>query len=215
VSSATAASRNMDVARTDAAALSLVRSLGAYWDTLGWVFFARGDVNRALAYVLPAWLLTQHGEVGDHLGQIYEKLGRREDAIRAYAMTLSTLRPPVETRERLKNLLGDGDVDRVVHRHREALAKERSVSIPGKGQPDRTADFVVLLSSPSTVESVRFVGGNESFRSFGDAIQKTSFGSLFPTDVPAKLLRRGILACAPAGGCTFTLLLPDDARPVQ
>jgi hypothetical protein len=130
-------------------------------------------------------------------------------------MTLSTLRPPVETRERLKNLLGDGDVDRVVHRHREALAKERSVSIPGKGQPDRTADFVVLLSSPSTVESVRFVGGNESFRSFGDAIQKTSFGSLFPTDVPAKLLRRGILACAPAGGCTFTLLLPDDARPVQ
>lgn len=215
VSSATAASRNMDVARADATALSLVRSLGAYWDTLGWVFFARGDLNRALPYVQAAWLLTQHGEVGDHLGQIYEKLGRREDAVRAYAMTLSTQRPPVETRPRLENLLGGEDVDRVIASHRESLAKERSISIPGKGQKARTADFVVLLSSPSTVESVRLVGGDESLGSFGDAIRKSSFGSLFPTDVPAKLLRRGILACVPAGGCTFTLLLADDAQPVQ
>ena len=69
VSSVTAASRNLDVARADGSAFGVVRSLAAYWDTLGWVYFARGDHSRALPYVEASWRLGQHAEVGDHLGR--------------------------------------------------------------------------------------------------------------------------------------------------
>jgi hypothetical protein len=38
---------------------------------------------------------------------------------------------------------------------------------------------------------------------------------VFPDDTPAKILRRGIAACGPSGACSFTLLLPEDAKPVK
>src|SRR5256885_3488330 len=63
---ATAASvRNVTldhVGLKDAAAVS---SLGAFWDTLGWVFFREGNSVEAERYVRAAWLLNLNGEVGD------------------------------------------------------------------------------------------------------------------------------------------------------
>ena len=83
-----------------------VPSLIAYWDTLGWVYFARGDLAKAEKYVSAAWLLGEHGEVGDHLAQIYEKRGRKDRAIDTYAMAMSGIRPTLETRGRLAALVG-------------------------------------------------------------------------------------------------------------
>ena len=130
VSSATAASRNLDVARADGAAFGVVRSLAAYWDTLGWVYVARGDFNRALPYVEASWRLAQHAEVGDHLAQIHEKIGRRDDAIRTYAQALSAERPSDQIRERLARLAGPGgNVDRLVEQERESFSKSRTVTV--------------------------------------------------------------------------------------
>src|SRR5262249_5702355 len=64
--------------------LANVSALDASWDTLGWVYFARGNFDKAEKYVSAAWILGGHGEVGDHLAQIYEKLGRKNDAVRTY-----------------------------------------------------------------------------------------------------------------------------------
>src|SRR3954470_22671816 len=85
---------------------TLVTSLAAYWDTLGWVYFQRGELPLAEKYVHSSWMLMQHGEVGDHLGQIYEKEGRKSDAISAYAQALASLRPDPDTRGHLVRLLG-------------------------------------------------------------------------------------------------------------
>jgi tetratricopeptide (TPR) repeat protein len=215
VAATAAASRNLDIGRVDDQALGIVQSLVAYWDTLGWVAFARGDMARAERYVEPAWRLGQHAEVGDHLAQIYERTGRREEAIRTYALALAAEGPSDDVRQRLARLIGQDKVDAAVAQHREELAKQRTVSIPGEGVPGKTADFVVLQSSSSAVEAVRFAGGDEALRGFGEAIRKTSLAVPFPDDTPAKILRRGILACSSGGTCTFTLLLTDDAQPLK
>ena len=60
--------------------LSEVGTIGNYWDTLGWVYFQQGDLAKASRYVDASWLLSQHGEVGDHLAQILEKQGHKEQA---------------------------------------------------------------------------------------------------------------------------------------
>ncbi|HEY3926859.1 MAG TPA: DUF3857 domain-containing protein [Candidatus Koribacter sp.] len=56
-------------------------NLAAIWDTLGWVYFQAGELKRAESYLHAAWTLMQNADVGDHLGQLYEKEGRKKDAI--------------------------------------------------------------------------------------------------------------------------------------
>ncbi len=85
---------------------ALVIGLAAQWDTLGWVYFQRGDLDRAEQFVRAAWLLGQHGEVGDHLAQIYEKRGEKQKAVEMYAQALAGYKPLPETRQRLAALLG-------------------------------------------------------------------------------------------------------------
>jgi len=216
VSSVTAASRNLDISRGDAASLGVVRSLGMYWDTLGWVHVARNDMAKATPYIEMAWKLSQHAEVGDHLAQVYEKQGRRDEAIRTYGLALAAPRPSNDIRTRLAALLGDaGKVDAVVASVTRELSDTRTFKIEGKSEASRTAEFLVLFSAPGTVESVRFISGDESLRPRADAIRAASYGRMFPDDAPAKILRRGLLACAPDSGCTVTLIRPDDAEPVK
>jgi tetratricopeptide (TPR) repeat protein/transglutaminase-like putative cysteine protease len=48
--------------------------LPTYWDTLGWVYFRRGEYDKAVAYIRAAWRLSQDPVVGDHLGQVYQHM---------------------------------------------------------------------------------------------------------------------------------------------
>jgi Flp pilus assembly protein TadD len=218
VAATTAASRNIDVEHADAQALAIVASLAAYWDTLGWVHFAKGDLAIAEKFVGASWRLNQHAEVGDHLGQIYEKAGRREDAIRTYAMALAADRPPEEVRTHLKHLLaGKQNVDDLVTEHLGDLAKMRIVELPLKGAAGKKADFFVLFGPPAVVEGTKFAGGDDALRPMlSDALAKAKYASMFPDDAPAKILRRGFLTCPSGNGaCAFTLLLPEDAQPMK
>jgi len=69
--------------------LNEVVSIGAYWDTLGWVYFQQNNLDAAERYIRSAWLLNQHGEVGDHLARVFEKRGLKGEAIRTYAMAIA------------------------------------------------------------------------------------------------------------------------------
>jgi tetratricopeptide (TPR) repeat protein len=111
ISATTAALRNVSLDRLTAQELVLVPSLIAYWDTLGWVYFSEGNLDKAEKYVAAAWGLGQHGEVGDHLGQIYEKEGKKDRALKTYELSLAGLRPVPETKERIEGLIKAGVKD--------------------------------------------------------------------------------------------------------
>jgi Flp pilus assembly protein TadD len=220
VASTAAGLRNLSLDQLNQRDLALVPSLIAYWDTLGWVFYAEGNLDKAERYVSAAWSLGHHGEVGDHLGQIYEKRGDKEKAIRTYALALSGLRPIPETRGRLGGLLGGQDkVDPVVTKHRDELQEMRTTKL--KEQPPLTgsAEFWVLLGTANngaSVDKVKFVSGEEKLRSLEETLQHLKFSLNFPDDTPAKILRRGVLSCSQAAGnCTFVLMLPDDVRSIN
>ena len=215
VASVTASARNFDLARADRASYGTVSSLAAYWDTLGWVHFARGELDKAEPLIEASWLLGQHAEVGDHLGQIYEKTGRRDQAIRTYAMALSAEGQTDEIRERLTRLVGsDRKVDDLVAKHKDGLIEARTYRLGHGGGRGKVAEVALLLSATS-VEGVRFLSGDEEIKPLLEAVKKGSYGRMFPdARTPAKLLRRGAIAC-PAGDdqCTLTLIRADDAIP--
>src|SRR6266849_4383069 len=146
VSATAAALRNVSLDRLTQQELPLVPSLIAYWDTLGWVHFSEGNLDKAEKYVAAAWALGQHGEVGDHLGQIYEKRGDKDRAAQTYAMSMSGLRPIPETHVRLAALAGgDGKADAAVTKYKDDLQQRRTIDL-GKAKETGNAEFFVLLS---------------------------------------------------------------------
>lgn len=59
------------------------------WDTLGWIDFAQGDNKNAEQLVRAAWLLGEEEVVSEHLGEIYEKAGKKQQAAQAYENALA------------------------------------------------------------------------------------------------------------------------------
>lgn len=216
VAATTAASRNLDLNNVDARALGVVSSLAAYWDTLGWVFFAKGDLAQAEKYVGASWKLAQHAEVGDHLAQIYEKRGRRADAIAQYGTALAADNPAQLVRDHLAALAGANvKPDAVASEHRRDLDATRTLAVSVKDMTGKKADIAVLLSAPNVVEGVRFVDGDKDLATVAGSLKTLPIAGAFPDDGPARLLRRGTLACSSETACTLTFVLPSDAKPVK
>jgi tetratricopeptide (TPR) repeat protein/transglutaminase-like putative cysteine protease len=221
VSATTAALRNVSLDRLTPQDLPLVPSLIAYWDTLGWVYFGEGNLDKAEKYVAAAWQLGHHGEVGDHLGQIYEKRGNKDLAVRTYALSLSGLRPIPETRDRLSALTGSNvKADAAVAKYKDDLQQARTTDLGKVAKETGSAEFFLLLSrgkgSDATVEAVKFTSGDEKLKVFTEALRTAEYRLTFPDDTPVKILRRGILSCSTTtGNCAFVLMLPDDVRTVD
>jgi len=219
VSVVSAATRTIAIDHITVRDLWQIGSIGSYWDTLGWVYFAKGDIVRAEKLVAAAWSLKQDAEVGDHLGQVFERAGRREDAIRTYAVTMSAERPDEKTRERLVALAGGAERAAAAEGQcGDQLQRDRTISLEITGPAGSTADFYVLLANQSgdaVVEAVSFISGDEVFRRFGDALTKAEFGAAFPDGAPAKILRRGTVSCGTSdrpGPCRFVMMLPSEAQ---
>jgi tetratricopeptide (TPR) repeat protein/transglutaminase-like putative cysteine protease len=211
--------RNIQLAHLSTDDLNQVTNIGVYWDTLGWVNFKKGDLDKAERFVRAAWLLNQQGDVGDHLAQIYEKRGQKQEAIRLYSEAIAAPHSDPESRARLTLLLGENSkIDALVAQAKTRLAKSRTFPA-GKLLAAKTeADFFVLLA-PGTkstkVEAAKFISGNPDLRPFAENLRTIDFGPVFPDPSPSKIIRRGTLSCTAAAACTFTLALPETVRTVN
>jgi Flp pilus assembly protein TadD len=220
VSATTANLRNIDLSHLSLDDLQAVSNLGIYWDTLGWVHFEKGELDQAERYVQAAWLLNQHGEVADHLAQIAQKLGEKDQAIHFYSLSIGAAHSVPETRARLIALLGPhAKIEDLVNQAKPELTARRTFSI-GRGPTENSqADFLLLLSPGAKdpkVEAVKFVSGNQTLRPLAERLRTVDFGPMFPNNEPAKIIRRGTLACsADTANCTFTLILPENLHTVN
>jgi tetratricopeptide (TPR) repeat protein len=212
--------RNLSLDRLSDQDLNMVSEIDANWDTLGWVYFARGDLSKAAKYVSAAWILGGHGEVGDHLAQIYEKQGKKQDAIRIYAASLSGIRPANETRSRLAALVGgDAKVPPAIEQHRVDFESMRTVKLGKIAPSDGSADFFILMSpapNGTRIEAAKFVSGDEKLKPLTENLRTAKIDFAFPDDGPAKILRRGTMTCTKSSGeCSFVMVLPEDVHSVD
>lgn len=220
VASTSASLRNVTLEKLSDRELGLVPSLSAYWDTLGWVYFANGDHENAERYVSAAWNLDQRAEVGDHLGQIYEKRGQKTKAIRAYALAMNAFRPESETRGRLAALVGEAHVNAEVEKARGELSAERTIKLGKNSGAGGHADYFVLLepsANGATAVAVKFVSGDDKLKDAAEpALRSATYPFQFPDTTPTKVFRRGTYSCSKATGeCTFVMQQPDDVSSVD
>jgi tetratricopeptide (TPR) repeat protein len=81
--------RSVNDVAADDTGLQVTYQLTLLWDTVGWVYFQRGDTSRAESFVRAAWLLGQDAIVGEHLGEICEKQGKTKEAVHLYELALA------------------------------------------------------------------------------------------------------------------------------
>lgn len=191
-----------------------VNLLTATWDTMGWVYFREGKLPLAEDYCRAAWESSQHSEVGDHLGQIYEKEGKLKQAaeMENLALSAATLSPDPSGTDAIQKRLDKlaSHLDYKPGNAGESLGKLRTFDVPDSAKLDGSADFFVLLA-PGKVEDVRYIRGDDQLRPAGDLIRKVNFGNEFPEGSKGRLVRRGILYCSKVTkGCHLTLLLPQS-----
>jgi len=207
--------------------LDTVLSLGAAWDTLGWVYFRNGNFTKAENFLQGAWILLQNAESADHLGQLYERQRKTPEAIHYYRLALAAQRDRPSTRQRLEKLGGSADDRPTLRRGQpgaprtpptvspeEELSKMRSFPIPGLSQRQGDAEFF-LLFSPKGLVDARPLDGDEKLKAALNILTKTSYGLSFPDEGPEKLVRRGILSCSQytTPTCNLVLFLPANTRP--
>ncbi len=183
------------------------------WDTKGWIEFKRGNLDAAEAYIVPAFLASGYGDEAEHLGEIAEKRGKRDEAIRYYVFSLVSENASPEARPRL-TALGVKDIDARMTAARAELQSERS--IPLKKFDKGTAEFYLLMS-PGKVEQVKFIKGDDNLKSFVELLQTSGVSMKFPPDAPAQVVRRGVLRCGSAspGACTLELLPSSQVRSLE
>jgi tetratricopeptide (TPR) repeat protein len=202
--------------------MRLVNSIASYWDTLGWVYFRMGKDDRAFSYVDAAWRMHPTSTKGNHLGQIYEKRGWREDAIRTYAMAVaaadlskrgaSSPEDLTEAMGRLTQIAGQGtDVATLIEEGHAALEALGSVSVENPQKRTGSADFILKVVGDK-ITDVRQVSGEASFAQFSEALRKSPLAVHVPEESGVDILRRGTLSCnAEAGKCHFMLLRTEEA----
>ncbi|HLW80684.1 MAG TPA: DUF3857 domain-containing protein [Candidatus Acidoferrales bacterium] len=214
----------------------LVTSLSAFWDTMGWIKFKQGNLKAAESYIYSAWMLSDRSDMGNHLGQIYEKEGRREDAIRTYALALTFPNPPVDMRARLVALVGEKKADtEISFAH---AGERRTITLPNPQKIDADAEFWILLSPAASANSAPVVADakfisvddnfektaksatakekaseklRDAFRNYAATLRTAKFPYSFPAGESGKILLRGALACSTIqhSSCTFTSFPAD------
>ncbi len=210
--------RNVGVEELTMRHLSLIPTVAAYWDTLGWVHFQKGNLDTAEKYIVAAWFLTQHSEVGYHLGQIYEKRGLNEHAIHLYAAAVAGERPVPEPRESLIRLVGKVRSEELISQAQLRRGDVRTVKLGPiaksvKGPTTEAKLFIVLAPGPgrkAQIADVKFIDGDEKLRQVSAALKGSGFDFVFPDESMTKVVRRGTLVCQGVGGeCSFIMIHPE------
>ncbi len=201
--------------------LSYVYSMSAYWDTRGWIYFLRGDNTAARSYVEASWSLLADPSVGDHLGHIYEKLGRPADAAKLYAMAVASadLQARAETdaddlgdaRKQLTKLV-PGNLDREIRQAHADLSNKNVMLIANVGGLSATADFAVRISPGAKPPEFHWLSGDKALGKFTDSLQAAKLPVFVPESSAVSAPLRGKLTChSEEPSCRFVFLSAEEA----
>jgi tetratricopeptide (TPR) repeat protein len=183
--------------------VALSSSLASYWDTLGWVYFQQGELKNAERYVTAAWNHADHGEIGWHLGNIYEKQGNRQQAIATYAAVAGAAYPYPEALERLKQLAGSA-TDHLIAQQETASGNEHVQKLAWTGI-EGTGHVLLAMDASGHVANARFLNGPPKIRAHEAELDNLNFNLPFPDSSTEVFFHRAKVDCSRNQGCELTL----------
>jgi tetratricopeptide (TPR) repeat protein/transglutaminase-like putative cysteine protease len=140
--------RAIDLDHLDLKDLQTMNLLSAYWDTLGWVHFRKAEYDAAERYLQASWWLRQDTAIGDHLGQVYEKMHNPRKAVRFYSLAIAAPDNAEKgpSQERLAHVSGTRSQNEMNHAGAE-LGQIRTFHLPRITTKQTSAEFFLLLTN--------------------------------------------------------------------
>jgi transglutaminase-like putative cysteine protease/tetratricopeptide (TPR) repeat protein len=198
----------VDEANTRAFALS--SGMVAAWDTLGDILLIEDKAKAAEAYIAASWFEAPDAAKGNHLSEVYERLGRKQDALLIAKLTSSLKRNP-----------GDKD-DLAAVEERQARLEKAGVKLPvGKPaslQEMRTfhlkntagvqgSGVVRAQLGGEGIHDATLVSGDESLKPLLNGLKSINIPPAVPPASPAHVLRDGVLYCGKGSKeCEFVFM---------
>jgi tetratricopeptide (TPR) repeat protein len=176
----------------------LMGNLAAEWDTLGWVNFRVGRLAAAEKYAAAAWKLSPLPSIGDHLAQIYEKQGKKTQALHTFGLALAAL--PAAGDPKLRDKLvsrvsAGGSQTPSWGSNQKGVEEMHTFSLKRIGEKDQSAFFAIVSTNGSEVAEVRFLNGSEELREAESAVAAIKFSTVFPDEAPTRIFRGGTMSC--------------------
>lgn len=190
--------------------VQVANALAAYWDTLGWVYFRRGELDKAEPWLQAAWHVSEDGEIAEHLGALYERRGNPNRAAQFYAHAAAGDRP--EGRKALERLAAEAavDIESITSRARAELAQAKTTRL-GRLAERGEAEFHLVVEG-KRVLGARFVSGDDGLRGTAERLVDITIPFAPPDGKPVRLVRRASVTCSPGAGCTLVLRPASAAR---
>lgn len=85
-------------------ALKIDPDNGAYMDSLGWIYYKKGMYEKALEILVKADGLIQDPVICDHIGDVYHKLNRMEEAVQYWELSLKLLPDQEEVSKKINTV---------------------------------------------------------------------------------------------------------------
>lgn len=85
-------------------ALDVEPNNGAYLDSLGWAYYKKGKYNEALSTLIKADTFMQDAAIKDHLGDVYLKLNKTDEAIKSWESSLKLVPSQPEVVKKLDQI---------------------------------------------------------------------------------------------------------------
>ena len=235
------------VAQTDAEAMKasldsltpedLLRSgaLASRWDTLGWAKFRSGDAESAEKYLKSAWMLNQRALIGEHLAEVYEKLGKKREAVRICSFALGspgldaepgTHDKLLEIQKRIGILPQEKQPTalkapngRMVQVVPDGLSDMRTIKLPAKVElsgNSKIALFAVAIENGRKGGKGKYISGDKELSPEAEAFDGIDLRQPFPDDTPSKIFRVGWISCSKyTKDCSLVFFFADDKQGAE
>jgi tetratricopeptide (TPR) repeat protein len=186
-------------------AMAESRLIPATWDTLGWILYREGKMAEAETCIQPAWANGAHAEIGEHLAEIAEAKGNREEALRLYELALaaipSYLRPAVrktpgatqqELTEHIEALRKAGVKEPSINAD-DTLLQLRTISLGASGGFVGAAEYSLLLGNGEVLDAQKI--GDKDVPTALERIKGVKIPDFWPKGSKAQLVRNAIVNC--------------------
>jgi hypothetical protein len=179
----------------------------------------RGDFKNAEKFLAAGWPIWQDPYLGNHLAQTYEKLGRKDDAIRTLAMAVAA-EDNLDDRDAkyyavLTDLLAKWvpaeSMTSVLAKGKEDLKKLQTITVSNTAKLSGDGDFLIAETS-SKITQAQQVSGDDPLQILTAPLQTASVHLDLPDGKDLVFVRRGTMHCeATAETCDFVMISPLEA----
>jgi tetratricopeptide (TPR) repeat protein/transglutaminase-like putative cysteine protease len=204
-------------AEVNSNAFAQSRLLIAAWDTLGWILFREGKLEEAEPLIVAGWRNALVPESGDHLGQVYEAMGKKEQALSAYRLAAASIEgenASPDVREHIKTSIArlKGAAGPPFN-GTAALQESRSYRIARPEGVSGWGTFRLQINTLGVIASQQ-MSGDEKLATIAIRINAMKFPELVPPGSAAHLLRSAVVSCSMGSNCDV-VLVPNSSLQTE